>query len=890
MRLISNGDNINTENKLIEGGKEEAKKVIMKKAKPIIIKVSAIVIMILMAGALLLGVFNAVGDTVQNIVDSIVAFFTIDSEGAIVVSDEQVDTIINSISELGVSIDGLKLMGDVDYDNPDIQAENTEALRKYIKEFFEAQAMTQTINTNPGWFEEHITNGGKPYGTVYLHRTNGEDTVENTDSNQLTYISYDEMVKKQESKDKNITKYYSIDEEGKLVIAGWSTTIVKKNGKVDTSETIITLKHISYKSVISQYTTPMSFFLYLTMVTQNPEFVSAVTDLVKQSDIRLTVLYSEGTYVNSEKYTYVENTKTRRKKENLNEIEDINIIEDLNEINEIANSNQDEFEEVITSITKEEIIETTTKVMSPTIQVTYAKTWFSEQTITYNKKEEKTEIGPSITIPEPESEEEPEIKGEGSVTWKTSQKIEYSSTSNTTTYEEGTRGDVIDKTGEKGDGEESFIGLLDTEFKIPNSTRYVAAGGNLVSGAEMFFYFLQKNSETQNLEMVMRYILYKYTGRDYGVTELNFNIFNAKKFITIGSSGSKLLVEYIHTWENASGAPTNEDGTKYIIYTDGYGNPTVGYGIDIFNGGYASLFQQAGYPTNVGGEVDKEFVDALEEQTIQLKIESIKAATTGLDLKEYQIHALVSRAYNCGTSGAILVTRGSPSLNFVDSYKKYWNSEEDDQYEDRDNNANFNHKLYTQYMSKPVTSKGEYVYGLERRRKSEWILFQTGYYDVLDKWYKEGSTILEVADAIHKYMEEYQYTYCVYNCNKGEECPKYGKQHGLNTTFEKSKTGHHNTCCATYVSWVLQEAGYITEEEHTNGAGQIRNLLVSKGWIQITSVSELEPGDVLYYQGHVEIYAGDGKVYNAGSGYSIRGASPAGNGIKSLVCGLRAPY
>ena len=115
----------------------------------------------------------------------------------------------------------------------------------------------------------------------------------------------------------------------------------------------------------------------------------------------------------------------------------------------------------------------------------------------------------------------------------------------------------------------------------------------------------------------MRYILYKYTGQDYGVTSFDFSIYNAKDFTTVGGSrGVDLLKEYIHQWENAGGAPTNADGTKYIIHDDGYGHATVGYGIDIFNGGYATLFEQAGYPTSIGGEVDKDFVDALEEQKL----------------------------------------------------------------------------------------------------------------------------------------------------------------------------------------------------------------------------------------------------------------------------------
>ena len=76
------------------------------------------------------------------------------------------------------------------------------------------------------------------------------------------------------------------------------------------------------------------------------------------------------------------------------------------------------------------------------------------------------------------------------------------------------------------------------------------------------------------------------------------------------------------------------------------------------------------------------------------------------------------------------------------------------------------------------------------------------------------------AKEIHDYMRENNYSYCTYDnrCNHDGEC-------GLNITFEASKTGHHNTCCATYVSWVLQELGYLTKQDHIdnylNGANNL---------------------------------------------------------------------
>ena len=76
------------------------------------------------------------------------------------------------------------------------------------------------------------------------------------------------------------------------------------------------------------------------------------------------------------------------------------------------------------------------------------------------------------------------------------------------------------------------------------------------------------------------------------------------------------------------------------------------------------------------------------------------------------------------------------------------------------------------------------------------------------------------AKEIHDYMRENNYGYCTYDsrCEHEGEC-------GLNATFESSKNGAHNTCCATYVSWVLQETGYITKKEHVDNNFNAANNL-----------------------------------------------------------------
>ena len=710
-----------------------------KKVRRTILVILLIPIVVIVAiAASVFAIFDKIGDAIQGVIDSIINFFNPEEEwdGTIEVSDEDVQAIIESIKSQNIDLDDLKLLGDLDttgLTEEEIEEKKKEAQEKYIKKFFEAELTTSTLYANK------TKVAGKTYGTVYVYRTlDGQDTENAT---LLTYMSYKEMEEKAtKGKIDSIKKYYSIDSGGKLVIPEWKTTttynpdalIVTKN-----SSTEVTLKHVDYRSAISQYTTPTTFFIYLAMVSQNPEFVSAVTELVKDSKIDLTIIDTITTETDSVEESYT-----------------------LNEIKADRTRNSKNLTESITT-------ETTTHTPSP--QITYVKTWFCEQEIKCSS--ETVTDADETEVVEKEDEPEPPASDTGKVTWKTNQKTTTTKSVKRTIYKETYRSDVTDRTGEKGDqgvttdsfkndkkevkddfklDENSrFLGLIDNKFRIPNSKRYEIAGvNNLKSGATWLFGLLQKDYKLQNLEQVMRLVMQKYTGKDYGVSNLDWDIFEIPDFIDISdgisggdgsssgsnSSSNDLLRKYIHKWENPKGAPTNADGTKYIIIDDGAGNAAVGYGVDIENSGYKQKFIDAGYPTTVGGEVDVDFVDAIENEIINKNKREIESTTSGLNLADYQINALVSRMYNCGTWGAVSEKRGNPSRNFVDSYNAYWNEETDNLYKINENatSGDFSHSLYVQFMSRPVTANnGQYMAGLENRRKSEWTLFQTGYYDVL---------------------------------------------------------------------------------------------------------------------------------------------------------------
>ncbi len=581
--------------------------------------------------------------------------------------------------------------------------------------------------------------------------------------------------------------YFSIDTQGNLIVANWSEKITAsasgsystdyvENGEgadyvaedrtyldinSGSTEYTYSTKVVNYQSSVSKYTMPFEYLWAFMVTGKDEEFVSDLADLVLASSIEISI-YDNLTITETEVIeAYNDNTwvssRTQQK------------VLDGNTGHVISFDSGEWSEPTITTNHNYTINYEKNYSNTIVIALTYADIWMMTYTseYTYEEGEETNpglaeyDITRSTDLDEEFSEDDYEIT-EG--VWYTDYYIENAegvsdihqkkidtreqtktnqhtttSSNNSKQYKYTLNGDPeikekTDKTLEEGDeGYPNFCTLYVNSEK---------AKSNLSDSKSWLFEIIQKNETTVDMLDLTKYLFYCITGVNYGVKTFDFSIFNTDSFNTIGTTSSGLLKEYIHYWENSGGAPTNADGTMYIVEDDGAGHPTVGYGVDIYRCGHTDLFIEAGYDLSYGAEIDVDFVDAIEDMEIQEKTQGIQAAITGLSLTGYQQNALVSRAYNCGTGsltsseepGAIGIRSGK---NFVQAYQAYWN-ESDDQFEEKNPNANYSHELYTNYMSKPTTSGGDYLPGLERRRKSEWTLFQTGYYDVLDKWHTDS--------------------------------------------------------------------------------------------------------------------------------------------------------
>ena len=227
-----------------------------------------------------------------------------------------------------------------------------------------------------------------------------------------------------------------------------------------------------------------------------------------------------------------------------------------------------------------------------------------------------------------------------------------------------------------------------------------------LTSIDMLIDTLEKDKEISSYANTMKYIYYKYTDDEEYKTELDFSAFDTSEFSEVESSSTsgssfKQFKKWLHSWEGGS---ATADGKFYIVESDGSENGSaVGHGVDI--GTHGAELRAAGYNTSIGSKIPKDVVDAIEE----------KELNSNINLKEYQIYALISRTYNMGEAGAYSEREGK---TFEEACKAYWKQDRDDKY-GKKGQVDYNHNFYTKYMKYGTTSGGRFLPGLENRRKDE---------------------------------------------------------------------------------------------------------------------------------------------------------------------------
>ena len=671
--------------------------------------------------AVILETANAIKEAVVKVAktfwDWLGGIFTGDG---IKVSNKQVDELINSLADQGIHLEDLGLvardddMTDEDYDDDDgdgVISESEKATSK-ARKYIKKFIIASLITQTPR------ANTGGIEGGIVLKRVRQENGV--TIQTIMTYT-------------KNLgneINAFTVDESNRIVY----------NARID--ENNYTQKTIDV-AAYEQYSIPVMFFVDICLSTQCPEYALELAKSIINSSQSLDyeVDLSDGIMNRGNWMT-------------------ISIMDSYTEVSGT--------ETAYTTLYKDGVQKGTNSTQSnigsqryytTNICVTEVNHLFFHLEQTYEQETSE----PTYS----ERTEEPYKVGDSNTDYSIVTK-----TISETTTQYGFTTPVQQEAEFYYNEDDSFYKLTKKEYNTSEGIK-ASAYDLLLDGGDMMFELMDMNLDNELLCQVFKYILFKMSGKSFGVEKLEGNLFDLNSFTTFISS-SALLKEYIRYWEASGNAKTNADGTCYIIVNDGAGNAVVGYGVDIVNGGFLQKFQAAGYPTYIGGEVPIEFVDALEENEISEMLQSVKAYTSGLNLTGYQINALVSRAYNMGVSGA-LEAYYTP-IGFNKAYTMYWNQETDDKFESGATVGDYNHALYTNYMSVGTYANGQYLSGLEKRRKSEWTLFQTGYYDVLRKRHTNafnegGVTNRAEADALTEEFNKMLNTEVHYEHSKGKSKP-----------------------------------------------------------------------------------------------------------------------
>lgn len=162
---------------------------------------------------------------------------------------------------------------------------------------------------------EEASKNNQILGTIHIKRVNTSDL---DNSIVLEYIKYEDFKKNLETNDYDKVKgYFSINDEGNLVIATWGynkTTYTLEDGKIENpykgtdtfqNSESYTLSEmvVDYKPLVSKYTLPFEVLTALLVNSEDTEFVEKVANLAFSANIEVTIAEE----MTETKKTYVTN-------------------------------------------------------------------------------------------------------------------------------------------------------------------------------------------------------------------------------------------------------------------------------------------------------------------------------------------------------------------------------------------------------------------------------------------------------------------------------------------------------------------------------------------------------------------------------------------------------
>lgn len=522
---------------------------------------------------------------------------------------------ITSISDGQISIDSEELTTNMD-EWLRINRVSREQLGisedyREIINLLEAEAMT----TYPDLRQRNLigteTQEGELQGCVQFHRKYSNGTSE-----VLEYMEYDEfavelaklgvLLDEEQTQEQiyfskaevetaynNLKDNFTLDEDNNLIVISMFSTetndrysdYAKEEGKQDGSEYNYTfsiqVKRANYQSIISKYSMPCELGIAFLITTQNSGFCEAIADLAKDSKIIIDVQDNLTTIQSEEVYGYTADFNIYRYIRYYTEEE---IEEEVKEETGLTkDKNKDATKNIVT---KQKKIVRTDHTYNPypieehqTINVEAYKTvnsitqsndiklcvsqvnmWFADYDSVYTNIPETTQENGSYS----DDDDEGYHSVENYHHFEPSANIPYGAhiTEDTTKVEELqtnkitvsttiiTKNNYNKTSSEITEAPEKFLSLLkinpntgefDTEnlrnntqtikYKIINSSRQVSPENNLLTSEAVLYQLLRSNGKTVDLEEIVKYLIDIYRGRvKAGESGLDFSIYEPGMF------------------------------------------------------------------------------------------------------------------------------------------------------------------------------------------------------------------------------------------------------------------------------------------------------------------------------------------------------------------------
>lgn len=731
-----------------------------------------------------------------------------------VINDAFIDNIIESLESQAVDTSAAGLT----YSNENATDENGNIKENMIKKYVKAEVKTMFPK---------IGSATGVDGLIIIKRDNGQD---GTEAKKLTYAPYNNFKAKVEAGDENYCQtHFSLNPENFNLCYSTANVLEEYDysGAQTSRSVTLSMNEIDYQYLVEPYAMPINFLVSTHFIAQDEDFMNDILKLQDANDgIEITLKDTVNTTTitadySGKVYEKVEETAryTNQEDESLGTVY-------VNKSNEysIDNSNVGNYYDGTL------VHKTIYKNVSTEMIVTKADTWISDVENTYTKsssgvmsQEPQTN---NIKIPEDEEQHvqaandyynEPSnnlIDAEVRAAIQAKGVNRYSV--DTLRIVKNQRYDITETINESLEyttytmlNENTNSINVDKLVDLINQDKYLRVKNNMISSAEFYFKLLNQDEKSQDVEQIMRYVLYKLTGNDiYGVNDDSFEEFELGLFTRTSSIYGGTIKEKVwfalkdlgYSDEAVAGAMGNID-----YESGGFNSGAVekaGTGIGLIQWSYGRADQLRAYASSKG-------VDWKDEDT---QIEFLIAEISG--------QGPAASIANKRTSGYI----GDEKIRSTSSQWANSTTVEDS-------------TLHFMRFFESPAKKASYT---ERLRRAN------NYYNEFKGKEKPDETAVNLTGD---------------NKTKMEALLKEAQRIANDNRYRYSQTRNNEEFyydCSSLVRRLYKKYFGITTPYTTKDYHNYNQYRVGPA-----SSSELQPGDVLWKYGHVTIYIGNGKYVAA---------------------------